>query len=154
MRNKGNTLFIDGKERTAQIGEKGYMFFWLTDGSGIMAHRAVMEQHLGRKLKSNEHIHHLDGDRTNNDITNLVILTRGEHSRLHRLKEVQEGKILFGGNNEKRKRKIVGMNAQGVVLRFDSFREARKNGFSHAFDCCHGTRKTDKGFSWRYDDEY
>ena len=45
--------------------------------------RVLMEQKLGRKLLSNEDVHHLDGDVTNNDISNLEIVPHGEHQRQH-----------------------------------------------------------------------
>lgn len=58
-------------------------------------HRLIMEEHLGRKLTSNEIVHHIDGNKLNNDITNLKVMTRGEHSRLHRKQELESGKKLF-----------------------------------------------------------
>lgn len=42
-----------------------------------------MEQHLGRKLYPNEDVHHIDGDVTNNDISNLQVLDHVEHEKLH-----------------------------------------------------------------------
>lgn len=39
--------------------------------------RIIMEQHLGRALEPYEHVYHKDGDATNNDIENLVIIIRG-----------------------------------------------------------------------------
>jgi hypothetical protein len=45
--------------------------------------RLLMEQHLNRKLKPNEDVHHIDGDVTNNDISNLQVLDHVEHEKLH-----------------------------------------------------------------------
>lgn len=42
--------------------------------------RYLMEQYLGRSLTSAETVDHIDNDKTNNDITNLQILTREENS--------------------------------------------------------------------------
>ena len=54
-------------------------------------HREVMEKHLERKLTSREVVHHIDGDKLNNDIDNLVITNRADHMDIHR-EEIQ-GKI-------------------------------------------------------------
>ena len=45
--------------------------------------RVLMEEKIGRPLKSNEDVHHKDGDKTNNDINNLEIIEHGTHQKLH-----------------------------------------------------------------------
>jgi hypothetical protein len=46
-------------------------------------YRWVMEQHLGRELSPDEVIHHIDGDKTNDDLSNLQLMTQSEHAKLH-----------------------------------------------------------------------
>lgn len=46
-------------------------------------HRVLMENKLGRSLGPNEVVHHLDGNKNNNDPENLVALTHEAHGRLH-----------------------------------------------------------------------
>lgn len=50
---------------------------------GRHTHRIVAEQMLGRPLKKGEIVHHIDGNKRNNDPSNLVVMTQSEHCRLH-----------------------------------------------------------------------
>jgi hypothetical protein len=45
--------------------------------------RAIASQVLGRPLKRQEIIHHIDGDTTNNNKANLYVTNRSEHRRIH-----------------------------------------------------------------------
>lgn len=47
-------------------------------------HRQIVENFLERKLSSNEIVHHKDGNINNNNITNLQLMTKSEHMKLHR----------------------------------------------------------------------
>lgn len=69
--------------RTGRYIDKGYVNIRIPGQGYILEHRLVMEQHLGRPLLPTEHVHHRDGNRSNNDIANLQIVSRGEHTSLH-----------------------------------------------------------------------
>lgn len=49
----------------------------------VLEHTYVMEQHIGRRLARNEDVHHRDGDKLNNEISNLMLLTKKAHTALH-----------------------------------------------------------------------
>ena len=45
----------------------------------VYLHRLIMENYLGRYLESNELVHHIDGNRENNNVLNLKLTTPSEH---------------------------------------------------------------------------
>ena len=49
----------------------------------VFEHRLVVEKHIGRYLKPDEKVHHINGNRTDNRIENLIIMTHKDHLRLH-----------------------------------------------------------------------
>jgi hypothetical protein len=50
---------------------------------GRHMHRVVAELKLGRALLPGEIVHHIDGDKWNNDPDNLAVMTQAEHARIH-----------------------------------------------------------------------
>jgi len=60
---------------------EGKEYLRVTDGTHY--HRLIMENKLGRKLFSWEHVHHIDENKRNNDPDNLMIVTNSEHRKMH-----------------------------------------------------------------------
>lgn len=49
----------------------------------VLEHRFLKEKEIGRVLNSDEVVHHIDGNKKNNSLDNLVVMTQNEHARLH-----------------------------------------------------------------------
>lgn len=65
----------------------GYNVFCEPKGKRQLEHRLIVEQFLGRKLRRNEIIHHINGVKTDNRIENLRLMTQSEHLKLHQEEE-------------------------------------------------------------------
>ena len=75
------------RHESVSFSSHGYLRISNGKNKGKQCHTLVMEEYLGRSLRKNEVVHHIDHDKTNNDIDNLCLLTKGGHSRLHRFEE-------------------------------------------------------------------
>lgn len=71
------------------INNNGYLIFTRStkngDNAGKFLHTVLAEWLYGRKLTKGEGVHHIDGDRLNNNPCNLCILSASEHARIHEL---------------------------------------------------------------------
>ena len=56
---------------------------YATKAGYVREHRLVMEKHIGRYLTKDEVVHHIDENTTNNDISNLQLMTPSDHSKHH-----------------------------------------------------------------------
>ena len=61
-------------------------------GKGKALHRVIWQKYNG-EIPPKHHIHHIDGNRKNNHIKNLQLLSASKHSRLHGTDPVQIKKI-------------------------------------------------------------
>lgn len=54
-----------------------------TNQKYVYRYRLIMEKHLGRTLRREEVVHHINGDVTDDRIENLQLLTQSEHAHIH-----------------------------------------------------------------------
>lgn len=75
--------------------ENGYKVLYIDGKRSIKEHIKVMQDHIGRKLKPDEVVHHINGNKLDNRIKNLQLMKRKDHSAYHRKLELKNGKKLF-----------------------------------------------------------
>ena len=63
------------------VNGAGYKIVY-RNGKRMVEHRAVAEKMIGRPLKKNEVVHHIDGNRSNNSPDNLIVMTSTEHDKI------------------------------------------------------------------------
>lgn len=81
----------EANAKGTSVKPNGYVEYTRGEHKGRSVHVVVMEERLGRRLKPDEHVHHINGDRTDNSPDNLALVTRSGHARLHRREEMISG---------------------------------------------------------------
>lgn len=80
MFGKRNTNWWKGGRK---VRKDGYALVWV-DGAYVLEHRYVVEQRIGRKLRPEEVVHHIDENPGNNADDNLELLpNQTEHQKRH-----------------------------------------------------------------------
>jgi hypothetical protein len=72
-RHSSGYIYELAPDHPAAASAKGY----------VLQHRLVMERKLGRLLTPVENVHHIDGDKTNNDEANLLLTDHPSHMAHH-----------------------------------------------------------------------
>ena len=72
-------------------------------------HRLVYEDYHNCKLGITDEIHHIDGNKLNNDPSNLICMSKSEHTKLHMTGRVlsEESRRKIGENQKNKNATII-----------------------------------------------
>lgn len=65
-------LYSGGRSNVGHVNHQGYRLISVV-GVAVLQHRAVMEQMIGRPLRSYENVHHMNGEKLDNRPENLEL---------------------------------------------------------------------------------
>lgn len=82
----------------------------------VYEHRFVVEKSIGRCLDKNEVVHHINGDKKDNRLCNLEILTRSSHAK-HHVTKTKEKRCETCGKVLKNKRSSRCRKCRGIYSR-------------------------------------
>lgn len=114
--NSGKRLPFEKRRRSPFLSPDGYKVVFVPEEYSYLCsgnsgwrnykkeHIFLIERHLGRRLSKFEEVHHIDGDKLNNQMDNLVLLDGASHKGIHQSLQdiayqlVQRGFIEFDHN--------------------------------------------------------
>lgn len=111
----------------------------------------MCEAFNGKAPDGKEFVNHIDGNKHNNDATNLEWCSREEnmrHAVATGLMESQREAVIK--SNKRRAKPVIGTMIDGTEIWFPSITAARNAGFSKVSDCVLGNRRTSGGATWTY----
>lgn len=85
MRTKKRLPFVVFNGHKYTLRKCGY--YGKTLGGRSYLHRDVWESFCGEKIPNGWDIHHIDENKENNDISNLMIIEKSQHAKLHNTKK-------------------------------------------------------------------
>lgn len=87
------------EKRYFRTTKQGYRMVYMPESGmankngWVLLHRIVMAKSIGRDLRPEEVVHHIDGDKTNNNLSNLMLFPNNAEHRRYHAKQKRDQKI-------------------------------------------------------------
>ena len=89
----------EDENRYFRTNDQGYRVVYMPESGmankngWVLLHRIVMAKSIGRDLRPEEVVHHIDGDKTNNNLSNLMLFPNNAEHRRYHAKQKRDQKI-------------------------------------------------------------
>lgn len=129
-----------------------YLSSAIIDGTRRKRLHVYVWEYYNGKVPSKMHVHHIDGDKRNNEIENLVLLSAEEHERIHGNTLSAERRKQMGENvvkNAMPKAKEWHSTAEGKAWHSQQAKNTAKNLSVMVYECsnCGALFETKKRFN-------
>lgn len=152
-----------------EVVYNGYQRFRISTANECYVHRIVAKAFLGEPKKPRMEVNHIDGDKTNNHVSNLEWVTRKQNcehaSKMGLINRDSPKRKVAASQNikkaiQKQKRPIIQLDKDGhFIAEYPSISAAKA--VLGGYDGCYsnaaarkGYHKTYLGFQWVYKDQY
>lgn len=125
---------IETKWGSAKIVGGYYVITTRKEGNhGKALHRLVFEDFYNIELPPDIDIHHHDGDKLNNNIWNLIPLTRSEHIAIHQNERIEQGNYVKNPSIESRLKSSKSQGSSGYFRVHTHKEPTCKQGFYYQY---------------------
>ena len=86
---------------------KDHPFYRTSNKGNVSEPRLIMAKYLNRNLTKDDVVYHKDGDKDNNDISNLIVLTRREYHNIQSCARLERARARIDSKISVYKQRII-----------------------------------------------
>lgn len=154
----GNVRRTDGTPVKVNYSNKGYAYVYIPKiGNSKQLHKVIYEAFNG-KIPENKEIDHADGNKRNNNLSNLKCVTHAENM-MNKITSKRQKDNATKFNKDKLAKPVIRYETvEGLIFvkEYSSASEASmKTGVAQSSisSCCREKQKSAGGYIWRYKNE-
>ena len=96
--------------------DKDHPYYRTSNKGNVSEPRLIMAEHLGRNLTNNDIVYHRDGNKDNNEVSNLVILTKREYHNIQSCARLERAVARINSKISVYKQRIIDAGIDSTTL--------------------------------------
>ena len=157
IRKNGKPHAVPERIRVCTLDNKGYRLVKLHKygvKTTCKVHRLVAASFIANP-HNKEQVDHIDGNKSNNSVTNLRWCTNKENCNYPNIRRAKHYNVVMKGKHHHLARPIIGISIKdGRLIQYDYIQQSRQDGFNpQLISMClnkHPYHLTHRGFRWIY----